>query len=311
MKTQRLLHFVALALFLPLLITGVMGMTTSTVLAQDPPPRPSPPPEPPKPPPPRPTPPPFHPTLPPLPSSPEYGGGIMKDEIIYPCTTVHGFVVNRGYRNEPKVPIVLSGPSWQTYKVTDDNGYYASDCLGVGVALLNPVSPFWLHPLTTDVAIRLGYKQSFEVNLGLYGSGWFLPPEVVPTMSVSPTHVLPGETLTYTIRVTNTQRVAYPGRKMNGVMITDLLPESLKLIEITSTRGTTELWGNLLTVDIGELATGQTVTVIAVTKVREDILLPSPVITNQASLIYGDHVVVQTCPVIVKVPHSLIPPKPF
>jgi uncharacterized repeat protein (TIGR01451 family) len=209
--------------------------------------------------------------------------------------TVHGVVISWGYRNEPKVPVTLSGPGWQTQKWTDDNGYYASDCLGEGLALLNPVSPPWLRPMTTDVAIRLGYRQDFEVNLGLYGGEVAPAPEVRPAMTASPNLVQPGETVTYTIRVTNTLSAQLP---MGEVMVTDLLPEVLTPVSASSTSGPVEWWGNLLTADIGTLPPGQTVTIVVTAKVRAD-GPPVPEITNQASLLHTGHVAVQSPIVIV------------
>jgi uncharacterized repeat protein (TIGR01451 family) len=202
--------------------------------------------------------------------------------------------INWGYRNEPKLPIILSDPSWQTQKVTDDNGYYASDCLGFGVALLNPISPPWLRPLTSDVAIRLGYRQSFEVNLGLYGGEVVPSPQVTPHMIVTPEQALPGETITYTIQVTNTLRSPDGSQQaMGAVIITDLLPETLTPITATSTVGMVEWWGNLVTVDLGELQPAQTATILVAAKIRNGVP-PATTITNRASLLHTGHVAVQT-----------------
>jgi uncharacterized repeat protein (TIGR01451 family) len=202
--------------------------------------------------------------------------------------------MNWGYRNEPKLPITLSGPSWQTQKVTDDNGYYASECLGFGVALLNPISPPWLRPLTSDVAIRLGYRPSFEVNLGLYGGEVAASPQVTPGMIAMSDQALPGETVTYIIQVTNTLRLPDGGpQAMGAVMVTDLLPETLTPVTATTTLGAVEWWGNLLTVDVGDLPPAQAVTIAVTTKVRND-LPPATAITNRASLLHTGHVAVQT-----------------
>jgi uncharacterized repeat protein (TIGR01451 family) len=202
--------------------------------------------------------------------------------------------INWGYGNEPKLPITLGGPSWQTQKVTDDNGYYASDCLGFGVALLNPISPPWLRPLTSDVAIRLGYRQSMEVNFGLYGSKVVPSPQVIPSMIVTPEQALPGETVTYTIRVTNTLRLPDGSRPtMGAVMVTDLLPETLTPVAATPTVGTVEWWGNLLTVDVGNLPPAQAVTIVVTAKVQNDVP-PATAITNRASLLHTEHAAVQT-----------------
>lgn len=210
-------------------------------------------------------------------------------------------VIHWGYRNEPQVPVLLSGSSgdWQAQKSTDDNGYYVFNGLGFGIGLLNLVLSDELNSLTTDVAIRLGYREEFEVNLGLYGGEVAPSLDVTPTMTVSDISVPPGGTLTYTIQVTNTLGLPSAGRKMEDVMVTDLLPEYLTPVELTSTMGTLELWGNLLTVDIGELASGQVVTITVKATVGEDVL-PTSVITNRASLIYGGSVAVQTVPITVE-----------
>jgi uncharacterized repeat protein (TIGR01451 family) len=294
MRKRGLLHLSRLALLLLALATGLVGTPMPVAFAQGPPPRTGPPPQPPSPP-----------TDRPMPSAvapgPTAGGhGEREGAPLNLCSTVHGFVINWGYRNEPKLPIDLSGDSWQTRKLTDDNGFYASDCLGIGVGLLNLAVPPGMHPMTTDVAIRLGYRTGFEVNLGLYGGEVTPSLEVTPAMAVNSVSVLPGETLTYTVRVTNTLRLPDAGSHMGDVIITDLLPESLSLVAMTSTVGAVELWGRLLTADIGDLAPGQTVTITATTTLQKN-TSPGVVIINRASLIYGGHVAVQTLPVTVEV----------
>jgi uncharacterized repeat protein (TIGR01451 family) len=253
-------------------------------MAQEPPDRPQPPPVDPNGPPDRPPAPIIGPARP----AGEEGSAPI------PCSGVHGFVLNWGYRNEPKLPVDLVGESWQAHSVTDDNGYYAFPCLAADASLLNALVPPGLRPMTSDVAIRLAYRADFEVNLGVY-SGQVAPTlEVKPTMDVSPGEVWPGASLTYTIQVANTSG------KMEGVMITDMLPPSLTPLSATSSQGATELWGNLLTADVGELAPGQSVT-IAVNAAVRDGVSPGAVIGNRASLIYRDHVTVQTDLVSVQV----------
>ena len=290
MKKFGLTDLIRLALIFLAVTLWLASMSWSETAAQAPPDRPEPPPDVPSAPPGR--------TQPPHVEGGGGGGsgGDHKGESysFNPCSTVYGVVINWGYRNEPKLPVTLSRPGWQTQKVTDDNGYYASDCLGFGVALLNPVSPPWLRPQTTDVAIRLGFRQTFEVNLGVYGGEIAPTPEVMPTMTVSPKLAQPGETVTYTIRVTNTLRLPDGNRQaMGAVMVTDLLPEILTPIAATSTAGVMEGWGNLFTFDVGELLPDQTVTILLTAKVRDG--APSAaVITHRASLLYTGHVAVQT-----------------
>jgi uncharacterized repeat protein (TIGR01451 family) len=298
MRKQGMLRLIWLALLLGTLAMGWAGAHVPPVFAQGPPPRPSPPPQPPTAPPDRPTPPP-----PPGPAGPTVPGqhGASEGAPSAPCSTLHGFVLNWGYRNEPKLPVTLTGDSWRSQKLTDDNGYYGFECLGIGIGLVNPVLSPDLHSLTSDVAIRLGYQSDFEVNLGLHGGQVVPVLEVVPTLAVSPGGVLPGETLTYTIAVVNTPAPSVTDpHAMEGVMITDLLPDSLLPVRATSTVGAVELWGNLLTAGVGDMSPGQAVTVTLVARVRES-TLPGTAIVNRASLIYHDHVASQTQPVGVTV----------
>lgn len=282
-------------LALILLVTGgwLAGVARPVALAQQPPPRPNPPPDVPGPPPGR--------TQPPQINGAPGGGHGVGGGAVTSCVTVHGVAINWGYRNEPKLPVSLSGSDWQTQKITDDNGYYASDCLGQGIGLVNPVSPPWLRPMTRDVAIRLGYRQTFEVNLGLYGGEIAPNPEIMPTLTVNPTQAQPGEIITYTIRVTNTlgSAAGHPPA-MGDVMITDLLPEPLTPVSATSTIGQVELWGNLLTADIGPLFPGQSADIIVTAKVRDD-AAPAGSISNWASLLHTGHVAVQTATTDVSV----------
>jgi uncharacterized repeat protein (TIGR01451 family) len=287
MRKQEILRLFWLALLLWGLVIGWAGASVPPVFAQGPPPRPSPPPQSPGAPPDRPTPPP-----PPGPGVPGQHGAPQGAAFAL-CSTLHGFVLNWGYRNEPKLPVNLVGDGWRSQKITDDNGYYGFECLGIGIGLLNPVLPPDLHSLTTDVAIRLGYQPDFEVNLGLYSSQVAPVLEVIPTMTVSPGSASPGETLTYIISVANTPAPPAAPHTMAGVMITDLLPESLQPVKATSTAGAVELWGNLLTAGVGDMSPGQAVTVTLVARVRED-GVPGTTIVNRASLIYHDHVASQT-----------------
>ncbi len=295
MCKQDMLRLIWLALLFGALVIIWAAAPVPPAFAQDPPPtRPSPPPQPPNPPPPRPTPPP--------PAGPAAPGqhGAPEGVSSAPCSTLHGFVLNWGYRNEPGLPVTLAGDSWRSQKLTDDNGYYGFECLGVGVGLLNPVLSPGLHALTGDVAIRLGYRSDFEVNLGLRGSQIDPAPEVLPTLAVGPAGASPGETLTYTIGVANIPRTPAADHAMEEVMITDLLPDSLLPVQATSTAGAVELWGNLMTVGVGTMSQGQAVTVTLVARVRAGIS-PGTSIVNRASLIYHDHVASQTQPVAVTV----------
>ncbi len=297
-KQRRLWDLTGFYLVLAALLAALFLAWLPVALAQGPAPgRPKPPSE-------RPEPPPGRPQKPVQPVEPgiEPEGRTAADEdeddepLVFICAGVHGFVANWGYRGEAQVPVVLGGESWQTLKTADDNGYYAFDCLGSGVGLLNVAAPGWLKPMTTDIAIPLDSQTSFEVNLGLYSGENFPELPVAPTLSASPDRARPGDVLTYTLQVTNP--AGRTGGMMTGVLLTDLLPEGLSPIGAVSDRGQVTWWGNLVTIRPGDLAPGQAVTVQITARVLPDAPLA---LANRASLIYADHVAVQTPDVTVAV----------
>jgi uncharacterized repeat protein (TIGR01451 family) len=219
------------------------------------------------------------------------------------CNTVHGLTINWGYGYEPKVPVELNGPGWQALKLSDDNGAYASDCFEAGIALVNPVSPPWLRPLANNVAIRLGYWPSYEVNFGFYSGPTAPLPEVSPTMTVFPTGGRPGDTLTYTLYLTNTLVSPSTGPlTMTNVLLTDLLPTGLAPVTVTTSLGETEIWDNLVTISLDELSPGQTAVISLTTLIQQPTITKAQTITdsviiNQASLIYPGHITAQTPPI--------------
>jgi uncharacterized repeat protein (TIGR01451 family) len=208
-------------------------------------------------------------------------------------------VANWGYRYEPKVMVNMGGTGWQIQKLTDDNGYYASDCLGMGVGIINPVPLPGLNPLTEDVAVRLGSREHFEVNLGLYSNPGPSGLPVNLAMIASDVAVMPGQILTYTIWLTNTLNETTTGQTLEDVLVTDLFTESLIPVEATTTQGIVELWDNLISVELGQLLPGQTAVITITAMVPYDALPLT--IANKASLIYKDNMTIQTPPLLVDI----------
>lgn len=81
-------------------------------------------------------------------------------------------------------------------------------------------------------------------------------PDPAVTKSVSPSTVTVGETVVYTILVTN-----LGDAPAAGVAVDDTLPSFLALMEATATRGTVSTSGQSVRVEIGDLAPGETVEV--------------------------------------------------
>lgn len=266
----------------------------SAGVAQGPPPdRPDPPPSRPDNPPDRSDPPPTIPVVPGLPPS----AGAQTS-----CPSVHGFVLNWGYQNEPRIPVNLNGASWRTQHLTDDNGLYASECLGWGIALLNLSVAPPSQPMTTDVAVRLGYRESLEVNLGLYGSNIVPTPPVTPQMTANTATARPGDLVIYTLTLANPalKPDGSAGTTMEAVMATVLFPPELIPVSMNTSTGTLELWGQLVTANAGSLSAGQTATITITARIEESIPADT-IIACRASLLYQDNVATQTSPVTVKI----------
>lgn len=81
-------------------------------------------------------------------------------------------------------------------------------------------------------------------------------PDPAVSKSVSPGSAGIGETVVYTILVTN-----LGGLPATGVVVDDTLPVFLELVDATATRGVVTTSGRTVRVEIGDLAAGETVEV--------------------------------------------------
>ena len=77
-------------------------------------------------------------------------------------------------------------------------------------------------------------------------------PDLVITKTDGLTSVQPGQTVTYTLTVTNVGT-----QDATGVVVTDILPENTTFV---SARRSTSLFGDVVTLDVGNLAAGASVT---------------------------------------------------
>lgn len=257
---------------------------TMTPPATPPPPRPTPVPSLP----PRPTP---APPEPPSRPTPEGSEG-------FPGSTfgVHGQVWKWERNPASQVEVQLRGPGWNAQTITDESGRYAFGGLGQGVALLNLVLLDGFLPLTTDVAVRLGYASSLTVNLGFYAVGESPALEPVPVLTVDRDTVLPGDTVVYRIHVKHEADAA----PLSAVLLTDLLPEGLSVVSVETSQGSAETWGNLVTVDVGDFVPGEKVAV-AITARVADSLPDGTALPNRATFISGEGLALQSAEVAITV----------
>lgn len=258
---------------------------TNTPPGSPPPPRPTPVPSVP----PRPTPEPSEPPPRPTPSDTES----------LPVTGcgVHGQVWQWERNPAAQIAVRLEGQSWSTQTVSDGEGRYSFRDLGQGLALLNLMLPEGFVPLTTDVALRLGYVSDLTVNLGFYAAGETPDPEPIPVLSAERDTALPGETLVYWVHL---RYRADAESTLSGVLLTDLLPEGLRLIGVETSRGSVETWGNLLTVDLGNLSPGDEVEVTITAQVAGDVA-PGTVLSHRVTLISAETAATQSAEMSITV----------
>ena len=108
-----------------------------------------------------------------------------------------------------------------------------------------------LHLLTV-AALVIGLTVGFEpVPVALAAT-----PDISVTKTDTPDPVLLGSQLTYTLRVANSN-----ASRAAGVVLTDMLPVSVTVSSVTTTRGSCTRLGNLVTCSLGNLPKNKSATV--------------------------------------------------
>ncbi|GAB4517824.1 MAG: hypothetical protein OHK0046_24790 [Anaerolineae bacterium] len=92
---------------------------------------------------------------------------------------------------------------------------------------------------------------------------------------------LPGETVTWTVRITNNGALA-----VSGVQVRDTLPAEVERVEATASSGTVTQNGATYTLDVPIIGPGETVTLTIQARLRGD-LTPPYLITNTATAFLG------------------------
>ena len=133
------------------------------------------------------------------------------------------------------------------------------------------------------------------------------PPETsisdpVITKRGEPEDALPGEEVVFTLEVTNQGQ-----EPAIDVVVTDVIPEFLEVLEVTTTQGTVTIEGQTVTVDIGVVGPGFVVQIVIRTRVREDAPVPLNM-ENVASLDSSNSDRRTSPPVVITVPGPLLPP---
>lgn len=175
-------------------------------------------------------------------------------------------------------------------------------------AILILLSVLFWPGLTTEAALALGITPTPTPTV----TPTPLPtPTPTPQVGVAdpaitkrgePSKALPGEDVTFTLKVTNQGQQAAV-----GVVVTDEVPEYLEIIKVTTTQGAVTIEGQTVTVDIGVVGPGFVVEIVIHTRVREN--TPAPMDMENVALLTlpnsGDRT---SPPVVVTVPGPLLPP---
>jgi len=203
--------------------------------------------------------------------------------------SIHGVIINWGFRNEPNVPIRASGADWYLDTASDTTGYFVFERLGNDVILLNIVAPqdSPYQPLTADVAVRPIAGDETVVNLGVYEGEQSLPLPVTHTMQASATEALPGDRVTFTAHIKNNLETA-----ITHVQLTNLIPSGLGYVSAESDHGPVDYADNLVIARLGTLGPDEEAIVSFVTLVEPN-HGESWELTNRSSLLYRESAATQ------------------
>ncbi len=113
-------------------------------------------------------------------------------------------------------------------------------------------------------------------------SGGGTPVSAIITKSVNPPFAQPGDTVTWTITVTNPN--SFP---LTNVVVTDTMPSEVEITSVSASSGNVSSSGQTVTFNQGTMAPGETVTINVVTRVRPNVSVPFT-ISNGATLTATD-----------------------
>lgn len=203
--------------------------------------------------------------------------------------SLHGTIINWGFRNEPNIPVRATGADWNLDTTSDATGYYLFERLGNDIIWLNVIPPEKSNarPLTTDVAVRPTTGEETVVNLGVYEGEEPLPLPVAHTMKASAAQTQPGDRVTFTIQVKNNLDTL-----ITHAQLTDYLPAGLGFVSADSDHGSVDYADNLVVARLGALDPGDEVTVTIITLVEPN-GAKSWELTNRSSLLYRESVATQ------------------
>ncbi|HLF26909.1 MAG TPA: hypothetical protein VJG32_11280 [Anaerolineae bacterium] len=185
-------------------------------------------------------------------------------------------------------PVRFAGDGFELAALTDANGYYQFERVGQDVGLLNVAGDGtpWKASIKA-VALSVQPGASLRVNFSASQGSPAAGPKLI-SVSVKPTSIGAGQTLTVTIKATNTT-----DQKLSGVWLTHLLPDALTIAGMSTDRGDTASQGPLALANLGDLAPGDVATFTIIANAPHD-GGPQGNLSVIASLISREGVAVQT-----------------
>jgi uncharacterized repeat protein (TIGR01451 family) len=203
------------------------------------------------------------------------------------CANAQGQVLLWGAGGMGDVSLQLDGGSWQVYRVSASDGRYDFGALGEGVGILRvrlgEEASKSLQPMINNAAVPLTCDHPPRVNVGIYsGSRRPQPPGEIWMQADSST-LVPGGTITYRLLVRN----ALP-TDLSQAIVTDLLPDGMRLLEVDSSAGRVEVSeGQLVTVYLGDMASGAEERIDIKARIWRG-LQPGKKVLNSAALFYAE-----------------------
>ncbi len=152
------------------------------------------------------------------------------------------------------VPVRFAGEGFDLATLTDANGLYQFARIGQDVGFLNVSGEGGWKASAKDVALSVPPGASLQVNFSAAQSAPEEGPKLL-SVSVSPALVGAGQTVTVTVKATNSA-----GSKLSGVWLTHMLPDGLTISGVTTDRGDARTTGRLAMASLGDLAPGDSAT---------------------------------------------------
>ena len=211
------------------------------------------------------------------------------------CASLSGQIIHWGIGGIAGVGAELRTGSWQTAATSASDGNYGFGGLGVGIARLRiALAPGQqLTPSIQDAGVYLNCNYPIIANVAVYSGSDFDPPATIDLSA--PATVLAGTETALKVTIKNDLP-----NDITNVVVTDLLPEALTPLEITTSSNSgaeTQIInggadGQLAVIFFERLSSGAEVNIFINVLAAEG-LSSGDEINNKATLFYRESVAVQ------------------